>query len=36
LARALERAAERLNKAGDPWPNELRAQDLVRRSPKLN
>ena len=32
LTRALERAAERLDRDGneDPWPSELRAQDIVR------
>jgi hypothetical protein len=32
LTRALERAAERLDKDGqeDPWQSELRAQDIVR------
>ncbi len=32
LTRALERAAERLDEDGqeDPWPSELRAQDIVR------
>jgi hypothetical protein len=32
LTRALERAAERLDKDGQdgPWPSELRAQDMVR------
>ena len=33
LTRALERAAERLDKDGQedhPWPSDLRAQDIVR------
>ena len=32
LTRALDRAAERLDRDGneDPWPSDLRAQDIVR------